>query len=383
MPNILDYIEWRGDLDFRQSSLNEVDNLIFSKLSYLDFSNIVEKDSSKPLSVVAEEYIKERGYSKIGMLLNKNFPKLLKLIGESKRYGNIHVSDVVDNTDDKEIIQFAAMTFELPNNQRFIAYRGTDDSLIGWKEDFMMSIMDTVPAQDEALQYLKAIENKYPDDDFYLGGHSKGGNLAVYSAIHSNDSIKDKIIKVFNNDGPGFKDSLVETDKYLSISSKIKTLVPKSSIVGMLLEHEESYDVVQCSIKQSGLLQHDGFTWEVLGTSFIHLSDVDGESKLVNKTLKGVLNNMTIEQREKFTNALFDILSANNHKSLMDIEKGHVKSLFAMGKAYDGLDKVTRKELKDGLGLLFEEGFKQLLNNEKFGKIVRRTKDRQAPQECK
>lgn len=361
MSNILDYIKWRGDLDFIQSPLSEVDNLILSKLSYLDFTDIVHE--SMTLSDVSELYLKSKGYGKIGMLLDENFPLLLEQAGLSHRFGSIVVSDVVDKTCEEAIIQFAAMTFDL-GSALFIAFRGTDDSIVGWKEDFMMSIMDTVPAQEEALKYLNFIANKYPDKPLYIGGHSKGGNLAVYSAVYSMVDIKKRMIRVFNNDGPGFKSSLINTDEYMAIASKIKTLVPKSSIVGMLLEHEESYDVVQCTIKQSGLLQHDGFTWEVLGSSFVHLEDVDRESKFFNRTIKNVLNNMSMEQRKSFTYAFFDILSTNNQKSLMDIQGGHFKSLFAMIKAREGLDKVTKKALTDVYKQLFAEGFKQLMSKE-------------------
>lgn len=359
MSNILDYILWRGDLSFDVSPLNEVDNLIFSKLAYLDFTNLINHGTTT-LAELSKAYIDLNGYSKIGMLLNENFPKLLEAAGNSHRFGSVKISHVIDDTCDETIVQFAAMTFHVAEDIAFIAFRGTDDSLVGWKEDFMMSIMDTVPAQEKALSYLTSVVADLPSNQFYVGGHSKGGNLAVFAAVFSNTTVQNQLIQIYNNDGPGFKTSLLDSKAYEHVAPRIRTLVPKSSIVGMLLEHEESYDVVQCTIKQSGLLQHDGFTWIVKGTSFIHLEDVDRESKFLSKTIKAVLNNMTIEQREAFTYAFFDILSANEQKSLLDIQNGQLKSIVAMVKAYDGLDKVTRKALRDVYRLMFAEGFKQI-----------------------
>ena len=358
MTNIVDYIKWRGDLSFEVSPLNEVDNLIFSKLVYLDLEDIVPMDSDMTIGQIAGLYHETKGIKKLGALLNENFAKLLMIAGQSCRFKDVSVSHLVDYTCEETTIQFAAMTFKINDIISYIAFRGTDDTLVGWKEDFMMNFMETVPAQKESLDYINNVIGKKPKGKYYVGGHSKGGNLAVYASVHTD--YKDQILGIYNNDGPGFKESMTRSEKYHMVSDRMHTLVPKSSVVGMLLEHEESFEVVECRYKRSGLLQHDGFTWHVLGTSFIHLPEVDDESKLMSKTIKGVLNTMTLDQRQAFTNAFFEVLSTNNQKSLLDIQSGHFKSLFAITKAYSALDDETKKLLRDVFNMMFDEGFKNL-----------------------
>jgi len=362
MANILDYILWRGDLSFELSPFNEVDNLILSKLAYLNFSGIINEETRRgmPLYKVAEIYFKE-GRDKTrntGDLMQENFFSLLRLMAESNRYKNVKLKMYVEQIDLEEELQFGALTIDIGNRTLYIAYRGTDDTLVGWKEDFKMSVMDMVPAQREALQYFNKVAIRYRGYRLYLGGHSKGGNLAVFSAVHTSENLKKRIIRIFNNDGPGFKEALVDTQAYQSVASRIVTLVPQSSIIGMLLEHEEDYMVVQSN--QKGFMQHNGFSWEVCGPSFIHLKSINTQGQIVNQTIKRFLNGISIEQREQFTNTLFDILSTNEKKTLTDIRNDSFKSVIAMIKTYDNLEKDTKKAIVDTLGLLVTESIRSI-----------------------
>ncbi|MBE6022859.1 MAG: DUF2974 domain-containing protein [Cellulosilyticum sp.] len=362
MANILDYILWRGDLSFELSPFNEVDNLILSKLAYLNFSGIINEETRRgmPLYKVAEIYFKE-GRDKTrntGDLMQENFFSLLRLMAESNRYKNVKLKMYVEQIDLEEELQFGALTIDIGNRTLYIAYRGTDDTLVGWKEDFKMSVMDMVPAQREALQYFNKVAIRYRGYRLYLGGHSKGGNLAVFSAVHTSENLKKRIIRIFNNDGPGFKEALVDTQAYQSVASRIVTLVPQSSIIGMLLEHEEDYMVVQSN--QKGFMQHNGFSWEVCGPSFIHLKSINTQGQIVDQTIKRFLNGISIEQREQFTNTLFDILSTNEKKTLTDIRNDSFKSVIAMIKTYDNLEKDTKKAIVDTLGLLVTESIRSI-----------------------
>ena len=275
MSGIIDYIKWRGDLDFNVSPFNPVDNLIISELSYMKFSKILEDKSQAPLCEIANKYQNSKNNHNLGLLLTGEFDLMLELMAKSNRYGQLNIKECVEIIDEAVEVQFAAMTVEINENVAYIAFRGTDDTLVGWKEDFKMSFLEVVPAQKEALVYVNKIAAKYDYKDIYIGGHSKGGNLAVYSAVYASECAKKRIVKIYNNDGPGFKQRLLETQKYKEISDKIITLIPQSSVVGMLLEHEESYQVVKSN--QKGVLQHDGFSWEVMGADFEYLSTVDDE----------------------------------------------------------------------------------------------------------
>ena len=363
MASMIDYILWRGDLSFEVAPFNEVDNLILSKLSYLNFNGIISEETRRgmPLHKVAEIYFKE-GREKVkntGDLMQENFFELLRLMAQCVRYKNVKLKMYVEQMDVEEEMQFAAVTIDIGNRTLYIAYRGTDDTLVGWKEDLKMSVMDMVPAQREALQYFNKVATRYRGYRLYVGGHSKGGNLAVFSAIHTEERFKRRIIQIYNNDGPGFKEALMDTPEYQSIAGRITTLVPQSSIIGMLLEHEEDYIVVRSN--QKGILQHDGFSWEVCGTSFIHLKSVTAESQIVDLTFKRFLEGLTLKQREQFTNTLFDILSSNEKKTITDLKGESWKGIISMIKTYDQLDKETKKAVTDIIGLLLTEGIRSIL----------------------
>jgi hypothetical protein len=354
MANIIDYINWRGDLDFEASPFNEVDSLIFTELSYMAFGKLEEEIENQSIAAIAKIYLESNGREKIGALLTGPFSELLDAMARSRRFSSLVVRNFVDIVDDEVEMQFSAMTIELDEHTAYIAFRGTDDTLVGWKEDFKMTFLDVVPAQIKAVAYLENMIKKYEYKQIYIGGHSKGGNLAVYAAVHANTRVKDSIIKVYNNDGPGFNQQLIESDQYLEVDSKIVALIPQSSVVGMLLEHKGNYDVIKST--QKGLFQHDGFSWEVMGARFIHLVDVDDESRMIDMTLKNTLNAMTLEQREEFTNVFFEVLSATSNRTLAEIQKDGIKSIISMRKSYNRLDKVTKKAVFDIMTVLFSEG---------------------------
>jgi hypothetical protein len=359
MPGIIDYIKWRGDLSFDLSPFNEVDNLILSELSYIGFADLLDGQKESTLFEIADNYLDLIKDQELGVLLTGDFYLMLELMSKSKRYKDLIIKDCIELIDEEIEMQFSALTVETCKDSAYIAYRGTDDTLVGWKEDFKMSFLDVIPAQKKALEYLSMITSKLNYKKIYLGGHSKGGNLAVYAAVHADDEIKERIVKVYNNDGPGFKQKLLETQEYKDIGDKIETLIPQSSVVGMILEHEESYKVVKSN--QVGVLQHDGFTWEVMGSKFVYLSNVADDSKMADLTLKKVLNTMDLQQREKFTNVLFEIISVNENRTLAEIKKDGLKSLYSMSKNFNSLDRKTKKALVQTVSMFFEEGFRSFL----------------------
>ncbi len=362
MNNILDYVRWRGDLSFEVSPFNEVDNMILSKLSYLNFRGIIETDQCYgiPLYQVAKAYFSygENGNIQPGDIMKEELLELFRLMAKSRRFSELILSNYVNVIDLEKEMQFAALTIHLGNYCSYVAYRGTDDTLVGWKEDFNMSIMEVVPSQEEALAYYLRILRIFDHHRFILGGHSKGGNLAVYAAVHAPQEEQVRITAVYNNDGPGFHQSMLHRQEYQRIADRIITLIPQSSIIGMLLEHEENYTIVKSS--QKGFLQHYGYNWEVEGTSFVHLKNITHESQLLDLTLRRFLYSLSIDRREQFTNTLFEILSSNEIRTVSDIRVGSIRALKAMLKTYDNLDKDVKKALNSTLSLLFAEGIKSI-----------------------
>lgn len=367
MGNLFDYIEWRGDLSFEQSSFNEVDSLILCKLAYVDLTGIVPAPSENcgiSISEAAKIYFAGRENEKIymGVLVPNASPPLFKKLSVSKRFCDLELSAYVNQVDGNEGKQFSALTIAIGDGTKYVAFRGTDDTIVGWKENFNMSFKLFVPAQAVAAEYLRCIACSC-SESLRVGGHSKGGNLAVYSAMHSMPEVQARIIEVYNNDGPGFGQSVIAQECYQNIHGRIKTIIPQSSIVGMLLEHEEEYEIVKST--GIGPFQHDGFTWAVSGVDFVHLDTVTGSCRYIDKTLKAWVDGVDNMQRRQFIEALFSIIDSTGAKTLTDLTTNKLKTANAIITAMRHLDKDTRDMLARTIRLLFKEGtqFSQLKNS--------------------
>ncbi len=383
MANIEDYILWRGDLTINQAPFNNVDNLILSNLIYLIFKDIVPELSETKLSIldkftgifkqnssqdknyitihdaIADMNIQTEGKNRIRV--TKDIEMAIKL-ANTNRFGNMKLMYYVDKYDEDIETQFAAITVVMEDNTAYIAYRGTDTSLVGWKEDFNMSFMDKVPAQAEALKYLQTVSSLI-NMPLRIGGHSKGGNLAVYSALHIDKSVQDRIIRVYNNDGPGFKSSIIETAEYKALQDKIDTIVPQTSIIGMLLEHEEEYIVIKSN--ETLIMQHDPYSWEVLGADFVKMEGTTSSSHLIDTTLRQWINDMTIEQREQFIDLLWEVMGATKAKSFPEMAESLFANAVKIGKKINQLDDKSKEILSTTLSMLVKsaknalmEGFK-------------------------
>ena len=363
---LYDYLNWRGDLPFESVPLCEVDNLIFSLLTYIDFSSVVPLEfpadkKAAPLLSVTRSYLRSQNgvIKSLGLIIPKETVTLLARASKTARFGLTKPICFVNRICDEEQKQFSAISFLLNGTDVFVAFRGTDDTLVGWKENFNMSFMQPVPAQTEALLYLEDIA-RHTDGKIYVGGHSKGGNLAVYAAAKASKKTKSRIVAVYNNDGPGFDRAFIEGEDYRSVSERVFTLVPQSSVVGMLLEHEERYTVVKSS--SSGLMQHNGLTWSVMGGSFIHLDDVDYESRLIDTSLKQWLSQIEPKERERFVDELFDALSSTNAKTLSELNADKKKIV----KVWNGMDNEARAHLLKCISLILgKKNFRQLKASEK------------------
>ena len=354
--SLFEYIDWRGDLLFSEAGLNEVDSLILSQISYVDFEGIVANDpTAAPVTLrsAARQYLRlhkgEIPY--LGKIVPPEIISLLAKAAKSKRFSQMKMMAYTNQIDDTMQLQFSAITFLPDNNQAYIAYRGTDDTLVGWKENFNMSFIQPVPAQLEAVAYLERVAPHLPSK-FFIGGHSKGGNLAVYAAVKSSPAVKERLLTAFNNDGPGFDRAFIDGSDYQSIRGKIRTIIPHSSVVGMLLEHEETYEVIKSNA--SGLLQHNAFSWEVLGGSFIHLNTVTNESRLIDTSLKEWMNGMSAQERAQVVDSLYETLSSVGAKTLTELSVDKLKLV----KAWNTLDAKTRSVLLKCVALLIKPSAK-------------------------
>ncbi|MBO5295252.1 MAG: DUF2974 domain-containing protein [Clostridia bacterium] len=363
MGTLYDYLKWRGDLTFTEAPINEVDSMIFSLLSYLDLKGIVpEHHSEMPISIrtAANAFFSKNPDPKkisMGVIVPKEIITLFRTLKSTRRFRNVEIRAYVNEIDTKKQMQFSAMSFFPGDGTMLIAYRGTDDTLIGWKENFNMSFMPVVPAQLAATEYLDQA-GAYFDGDIRLTGHSKGGNLAVYAAVHCQKPIKKRLVRVWSNDGPGFGEGMLSDPAYIAMRPIIKSLVPQSSVVGMLLEHDENYTVVKS--RQVGPLQHDGFSWNVMGGSFVHLQNVTDECKRFDKSLNEWVRSMTPEQREEFVESIYQMLSAGDAATLTDLVASAKANLL---KKKNANDPKVQKSVQKTIAALIELNTKNWLKD--------------------
>ena len=365
MANILDYLDWRGDLTLAQAPFNEVDNLILAELSFVDFGGIVPhpgEGESIPLYQAAETFfarIPTGEKVEMGVLVPDEIVELLRRMAETNRFRNMKLNCFLDWLDHENAEQFAALAVETGDGTLYLSFRGTDDTLAGWKEDFHMACMAEIPAQKMAVDYLREVAKQFPRRKLRMGGHSKGGNLAVYAGVFAPIAIQKRILAIWSNDGPGFHDDILSLPQHARVAERIVTIVPKSSVVGMILEHDEDYTVVDSS--QKGLMQHDGFSWEVLGDHFVKLRSVTRQGRLNDLVLKEWVRNMPLEQREKFVDGLFEVLTASGAETLTDLKEERIKAAGAMVKAMKDMEKDTRDALIYAVKVLFRSNAKVLL----------------------
>ncbi len=353
MGTLFDYLEWRGDISLSEMPINEVDNLILSQICYVDFKRIVPASPTAravPLLSAARRYMnahkEKKDADKLGFIIPPEIINLMIKAAKSVRFGETRLISYVNNISDNEQKQFSALTYLIGEDACFVAFRGTDDTIVGWKESFNMSIMSPIPAQTEAVEYLEGIAAAHPERKIYLGGHSKGGNLAVWAAVKCSSATNARIAHVYSNDGPGFDLDFIASEEYALTRERIHTLVPQSSIVGMLLEHEEHYEVVESSY--SGLLQHNGFSWTVKGGRFVHLDSVTEESKRIDSTLKGWLSELSVDERREILDSLYEILSSTQAKTLSDLSADKL----ALIKVWNNLDSRSRKMIRRCISLI-------------------------------
>ncbi len=360
MSNMLDYLSWRGDLDFRQSPFNEVDALVLSQFSYLPLDGIVSDSFDAALSLrdAAEKFFcraDEQQVSPESLVLHEGDVSLFRSMADSRRFGDLRLCGYVNLIDYDAEKQFCCVCVELEEGSHFLAYRGTDHTLVGWKEDFNMSFLPSTPAQRDAVKYLERAA-RFLDGRFRLGGHSKGGNLAIFAAAFCSDATQERIGCVYSNDSPGFLPDVLASEGYEKIRNRIRSFVPQSSIVGMLLEREDDYTVVHST--QSALFQHDPYSWQVERTDFVTLDEVTAESHFLNHTLKDWIADMEREKRKAFINALYDIITAADARTFEDMTEGGLKNAGAAISAYSRMDKDTKSMFSETLTALFQAGMK-------------------------
>lgn len=324
MTNVFDYLAWRGDLNFTQVPFSDVDALILSLISYIDFEGVVSgKQGGKTVSLkdAARTFFAQRPDREkisLGALVPKEIVDLLDQARKSSRFADLQMGGFVNSVSIEEETQFCALTFFLPNGEVVVTFRGTDDTIVGWRENCNMSFCERVPAQISAATYLDETAKLFPERPIIVTGHSKGGNLAAAATFYCKEEVLPLIQVTYNLDGPG---SLLENwygdEKFAARRALIKTFVPEHSIVGLLLGHDPDFSPIKSS--QVGILQHNGLSWAILGNSFVPANSIGKDSQMTCKRLNEWIGEMTIERRREVVGAIFSIFSASGATTLSEL----------------------------------------------------------------
>jgi len=364
MGNIMDYISWRGDLTFAQSPFNEVDNLILACLSYVNLDRIpaVTRQKGIELKKLVKEFKKLHTIKELEA--DKSFirlaPFMMFEMAESVRFGNCVIRNYVNEIVTEAEQQFSAVEIVLDDGTSYISFRGTDDTIIGWKEDFNLST-GVVPAQERAVEYMQRISDK-ASGMLRVGGHSKGGNLAIYGSVMCK-SVHDKILEIYSNDGPGFSKEFQESPETAEMMPKIIRIIPEYSIIGTLLEHEKQPIIVASTSR--GLLQHDGFSWEVQGPGLVRRDSLNKTALRFIEILHKWIDGMDMEQKRLLIEDLFATLQASGYENLSEVQSGGLKSLAAMVKRLDKFAPESRGMMQELLTAICGGWLEQLQENTK------------------
>lgn len=364
MAGIFDYLKWRGDISLSQVPLTDADRLILAELAYVD----LVAEEPIPLADICVNALKRQTVisdsgSSHSLFHFKKDEKLLRELIKSPRFCEINIGYFESQYSKKREEQFAAMTAFLPDGRAAVVFRGTDWSLVGWKEDLNLAYSNELPAQKSAAEYLVKIA-KMHGGDIYVTGHSKGGNLAVYAAALAPEDIASRIIDVTSLDGPGFGESFMESSEYIRIKDRVRTYMPSASIVGAILSRTGKFSVIKS--RSTGFAQHMPYNWEIMGGGFITDAQRDGTTQLAEVALNEWISSLSPDERKRFIDTVWSVFSNVGVEELADLFDG--KNTRAIIKNYNSMDEESREYISQTLAKLREcmkVSFRELITETK------------------
>lgn len=356
MSRIIEYIENNGNLDFKQLPFNQVDAAILTQLPLLDLSGVFEPGDTS-IRQAYKNYMKlendkERRES---LLIYRRIHNIFRHLSEKSRYKDLRISDYIEIIDRDNPCQFSALSIHL-EEEILICFSGTDDSVVGWHEDFLLLYLDKIPSHDYGLKYLENICEKY-NNDIILCGHSKGANIAMNTILYTKRRYAKRVKKVYCYDGPGINRKEFNNEKLKSRFKKMISYIPYRSSIGKLFDHYEEYKIVECSANL--LFQHDISTWHVYDKDFVYKDCESQESIYLDTHVKKLISELDDSSREIFVNALFNIMYLSEVKTFRD-------ALKYKGAILKNMFKLKREEKK----LLYKIFFSGMLKDSKIRKML-------------
>lgn len=373
MATSKDFIKKYGDKTFSELPFTDVDNLLLCEIFYMPFEKVLYKGfNDKPVlfSDACKKVFAYNGYKHIspGFLMNNYISQKMMALAETVRYKDVKVYACESVFGTEPAVQFAAMTFILPDDTKVVIYRGTDDTWVGWKEDLDIYTKKGIPSHKLCVDYLERVAKDFPDGDIIICGHSKGGNVALHSALYCDESVRNRIERVYNNDGPGFYSyNYIESKPYNEIINKYRHFVPDCSFVGMLLVHDDDYIPVK-STRLLGMLQHDLATWKIKGTQLLTRDDLTFVARVTDLVLKKMLYNMDEEKTNNFEAVLSAVIAGMGQVNITNFSKNLISSLKGAIDTWSSIDEPAKELFRTtfvGIFTVIEECTKLVIMQDK------------------
>ncbi len=348
MANVMDYIKKYGDVSFCDMPFGEADNVALCGMYYMPFDKVVSdsfEDEPVDYKTASDEIFELRGrkHTPVGLVLLKNISEQMVLMSKYKRFQEMKVVAAVRVYEKAPAVQFEAATFLLPDGKIVVLFKGTDDTLTGWKEDFDILTKKGIPSNRLSIEYLEKAAKNF-DGNIIVCGHSKGGFIAQYAALYSSKEVRDRIEVVYNDDGPGFWDySYLESETYAEMLPKYRHFVPQSSFIGMMLAHDNDYEIIK-SNQILGPLQHDLNSWQFSGKKLVRAEELTDMGKMNDGVLRDLVGGLDDESERVLDTVLDKVLSGVNQTGLLDVKKNFVPALKGGVEAWRSLDRDTQKK---------------------------------------
>lgn len=333
---MLKYLDAYGDIGFEEVRLCDADRLVFAQLVYLDFSGACPGDKLRDALVKVDFSGAEVSEVRFGFQKRDDM-RLLRGIYEADRYAEVRLMDFTRIAD--EGTTFAAMTLELPIGRRMIVYRGTDNSLAGWKEDFELAYRQEIPSHRYAVEYVRRMARGAAE--FEIIGHSKGGHLALYAATGLDDDMRPALRAAVSFDGPGFSREIMEARDFDAVKDRMCVIIPRSSVVGLLFSQPVERLFVES--RHLGVLQHYPYFWKINGGGLQVCQVQTASARIFGLTVQGLLREMAVGEREKLIESVYEILCATNAETLNDMVRGWFSNTIPVARALLGRDRDTYK----------------------------------------
>ena len=366
MANMFDYLDWRGDIPMFVDGFNEVDNLILSEIAYVDFEGVLPERAAGPQSVeltqASERYFQLHTEKEIRSrtTFTKQAPFLFRKAAQTRRFSKARIGRYINRFSRELDEQMAAMTFYLEDGTTYVAFRGTDNTMVGWKEDLMLSFREETAGQRHAVQYLSELQevSDIPAARLITGGHSKGGNLAVYASAFCREAVRNRITQIYSNDGPGFLETVTSREEYQRVIPLVRSIIPEGSFFGLLLDSGYTHRIIKSS--QTGIFQHDALSWQVCGPRLVEAGETTQISAFMEKTMNHWLEGINLQERRAFVDALFEMLSSTGAQTLGGLKEVTPAGWLDMLKSFGTMEGEDQKIFGNTILNLLRSGINTL-----------------------